>query len=139
MEADRLGLEVSLNPQSGWNLGGPDVQPAEAAKIFTFASSGLSAGRVSPGIYRGRNPTMGSIATSSCWLGPSGRAIRTRRPIMHLEDKTSSREAGYSCPKTDMLLEDAASVPGEEDIRLTDVVDLGSKMNGERLGWDACG
>lgn len=31
-EADRLGLEISLNIQSGWNLGGPMVKPEEGAK-----------------------------------------------------------------------------------------------------------
>ena len=31
-EADRLGLELGLNIQSGWNLGGPDITQEEAAK-----------------------------------------------------------------------------------------------------------
>jgi hypothetical protein len=31
-EADRLGLEMSLNIQSGWNLGGPVVTKEDAAK-----------------------------------------------------------------------------------------------------------
>lgn len=31
-EADRLGLELGLNIQSGWNLGGPDITREEAAK-----------------------------------------------------------------------------------------------------------
>ena len=30
-EANRLGLEISLNIQSGWNLGGPIVTPEDAA------------------------------------------------------------------------------------------------------------
>ena len=36
-EADRLGLELSLNIQSGCNLGGPDVKPDEAAKQLTWS------------------------------------------------------------------------------------------------------
>ncbi|RRA49066.1 glycosyl hydrolase [Acidipila sp. EB88] len=35
-EADRLGLEITLNIQSGWNLGGPDVTPQDASKLLTF-------------------------------------------------------------------------------------------------------
>src|SRR5512137_107913 len=31
-EADRLGLEMSLNIQSGWNLGGPVVKAEDAPK-----------------------------------------------------------------------------------------------------------
>lgn len=36
-EAERLGLELSLSIQSGWNLGGPDVTPEEAAKQLTWS------------------------------------------------------------------------------------------------------
>src|SRR5579862_4422424 len=35
-EADRLGLEISLNIQSGWNLGGPVVPPEEAAEKYVW-------------------------------------------------------------------------------------------------------
>ena len=37
-EADRLGLELSLNIQSGWNLGGPMVAAADAAKSLTWTA-----------------------------------------------------------------------------------------------------
>ena len=36
-EADRLGLVLGFNIQSGWNLGGPDVTPAEATKQITWS------------------------------------------------------------------------------------------------------
>lgn len=35
-EADRLGLVLSLNAQSGWNMGGPTVTPAEAMKKLVY-------------------------------------------------------------------------------------------------------
>ena len=38
-EADRLGLEMSLNIQSGWNLGGPVVPPEEAAEKYVWSGS----------------------------------------------------------------------------------------------------
>ncbi|MCX7047198.1 MAG: glycosyl hydrolase, partial [Candidatus Sumerlaeota bacterium] len=44
-EADRLGIEIGLNIQSGWNLGGPDVKPEEAAKVFTWAETRIEGGR----------------------------------------------------------------------------------------------
>ncbi|GGH08908.1 glycosyl hydrolase [Silvibacterium dinghuense] len=43
-EADRLGLEVTLNIQSGWNLGGPGVTPQDAAKLLTFAAIDVQGG-----------------------------------------------------------------------------------------------
>ena len=36
-EADRLGLEMGLNMQSGYNLGGPLVTPERAAKLVTHS------------------------------------------------------------------------------------------------------
>ncbi|MCD6333505.1 MAG: glycoside hydrolase family 2, partial [Bacteroidales bacterium] len=36
-ECDRLGLELSLNIQSGWNLGGPPVQPSRAMKKLVWS------------------------------------------------------------------------------------------------------
>ncbi len=38
-EADRLGLEMSLNIQSGWNLGGPMVKAEDAAKKLTWSET----------------------------------------------------------------------------------------------------
>jgi hypothetical protein len=38
-EADRLGLEMSLNIQSGWNLGGPMVKAEDAAKKLTWSEA----------------------------------------------------------------------------------------------------
>ena len=43
-EADRLGLEVTLNITSGWNLGGPWVQPEQASKLLTWSRTTVRAG-----------------------------------------------------------------------------------------------
>lgn len=36
-EANRLGLHMSLSPQSGWNLGGPPIGPEEATKHLVWS------------------------------------------------------------------------------------------------------
>jgi hypothetical protein len=43
-EADRLGLELGLNFQSGWNLGGPTVGPEQAAKKLTWSEAVVEGG-----------------------------------------------------------------------------------------------
>ena len=43
-EADRLGLEITFNITSGWNLGGPDVRPEQAAKVLTYARTPVQGG-----------------------------------------------------------------------------------------------
>jgi hypothetical protein len=41
-EADRLGLEMSLNIQSGWNLGRPTVKPEEAPKRVVWSEARIT-------------------------------------------------------------------------------------------------
>ena len=41
-EAGRLGLELSLSIQSGWNLGGPVVTPEYASKMLTWSEVHVS-------------------------------------------------------------------------------------------------
>jgi hypothetical protein len=36
-EADRVGLEIGMNLQSGWNLGGPMVTPGKSAKVVAWS------------------------------------------------------------------------------------------------------
>ncbi len=43
-EAERLGLEIDLNIQSGWNLGGPKVTPEYAAKKLTYSETKVNGG-----------------------------------------------------------------------------------------------
>ncbi|MDP6046889.1 MAG: glycosyl hydrolase, partial [Phycisphaerae bacterium] len=44
-EADRLGLELSLNLCSGWNAGGPWVKPAQAAKRVVWSETVVQSGK----------------------------------------------------------------------------------------------
>ncbi len=44
-EADRLGLEMSLNIQSGWNLGGPMVKAEDAPKKLVWSETLVSGPR----------------------------------------------------------------------------------------------
>ena len=43
-EADRLGLEMSLNIQSGWNLGGPMVKAEDAPKKLVWTETRVKGG-----------------------------------------------------------------------------------------------
>jgi len=41
-EADRLGLELTINVQSGWNPGGPSVTPENAMKKITWSETDIT-------------------------------------------------------------------------------------------------
>lgn len=51
-EANRLGLEMSLNIQSGWNLGGPVVPPDDAGKKLVWSQFRVTG----PATFRGSLP-----------------------------------------------------------------------------------
>ncbi|MFV2067144.1 MAG: glycosyl hydrolase [Pirellulales bacterium] len=87
-EAERLGLELSLSIQSGWNLGGPGVTPSEGAKQITWSKLAID----SPGPLTQKLPQpstrsgfyrvfeMAEIRLNGRALGVAVSARRDRRP-----------------------------------------------------------
>ena len=159
-EADRLGLEIGLNLQSGWNLGGPMVTPERAAKLITWSQLRLQgptrravvlpqpparqrfyrdtfvlAYRLKPG--RSAEPSPATVAT-----GPGRKTQNAAgphpRPIQHLAEKSAFGELGESASDCTPLLADVPAAPGEEDVLAKDVLDLTDKLGGDgTLRWDA--
>jgi hypothetical protein len=134
-EANRLGLVMSMNIQSGWNLGGPDVTPAEAAKQVTFSELGIKGGTkvnqklAQPAI---RDNYYKEIAVLAF---PDKNSVHA--PIHDLENKTASKEAGGSVPDTRPFLTDIAGVPGEEDALSRQVINISKYFKDGVLNWDA--
>lgn len=138
-EAQRLGLEISLNIQSGWNLGGPDVTPEEGTKLLTWSRvtvtgpaevrQDLPAPNASPtGFYR-------DIAVLAYPLRHGNG--RGQRPIRQLAAKSAAVELGMSMPATAPLLDDVAGTAGEEDAAPADVLDISAAMRDGKLAWTA--
>ncbi len=146
-EAERLGLVLSLSIQSGWNLGGPDITPAEATKLVTWSETRIKG----PIAYREKLPEPKSrdqwyrdIATLALRAkakagSPISRPISQpiRRPIRDLENKAAFEE-GFSAADTRHLLTDVPAEPGEEDASLKEVINLTDKLAPDgTLRWDA--
>jgi hypothetical protein len=128
-EAGRNGLEISLNIESGWNLGGPTVTPEHAAKLLTYSRVAVQGpGEVHCTLTQPPARVGGyrDIAVLAYPLR-HGEAL-PKRPIRQLDLKTASMEIGMSAPKTTMLLEDVAAEPGEQDAQVADVIDVTAKM-----------
>ena len=138
-EAARLGLEISLNVESGWNLGGPEVKPEQAAKLLTFSRVTVAG----PGEIRRALPQPPAkidfyrdIAVLAYPLR-HGEAMPPR-PIRQLALKTAAQEFGMSAPVTLPLLEDLAAEPGEQDSQVSEVIDLSAKMTPDgTFTWQA--
>src|SRR5215469_5989251 len=136
-EAARLGLEITFQIQSGWNLGGPTVKPEQASKLLTWSRTTvegprefherLPQPRTALGFYR-------DIATLAYPLHHA--ADMPARPIRQLAIKSAAAEAGFSMPDGERFLEDIAPQPGEEDARVSDVRDLTASLSPEgELTW----
>ncbi len=137
-EADRLDLEISLNIQSGWNLGGPMVTPDDAAKKLTWSEARVT------------GPTNFNAALTA----PKSRenyyrdtfvvAYRIRPDQAPHQALQNWREKAllktlepFSTPDTTPLFREFPATPGEEDTHTTDVIDLTSKLDASGvLKWD---
>ena len=134
-EAKRLGLELGLSIQSGWNLGGPGVSLDDKAKQITWAEIQLE------GVARIEQqlPVPKSnydYYRDICVLAYPGKQIE-RKPISYLSAKISAKELGYSAPDCRYLLNDHPAVEGEEDMLLEDIVDITDKVTEDgTLKWD---
>jgi alpha-L-rhamnosidase len=136
-EAEKLGLVMSLSIQSGWNLGGPDVKPDEAAKQITFAETKLEGGgykRVFLPMPKIRDEYYKDIAVLAY---PYKVIAGNRSPIKDFENKSAQKEVGWSVPETRPLLFDTPSVRGEEDAQVSQVIDVTAFAKDGNLDWDA--
>jgi len=139
-EASRLGLEISLNIQSGWNLGGPIVSAEDAGKILVWSEvifggptrydASLPVPQHRHGFYRDSFV----VAYPVDDINPP-----SRRPLEHYEQKALfSPLQPYSAPNTSSLFEEFPSTPGEEDTHSRDVVDLTDRLGKDgKLHWNA--
>ncbi|KQS30617.1 glycosyl hydrolase [Dyadobacter sp. Leaf189] len=135
-EADRLGLVMSMSIQSGWNLGGPDVTPAETAKQVVFSET-----KVKGGTAVNMELTMPEVRydyyRDIVVLAVPSKTFTNRAPISDLANKAATREVGGSAPETRPLLTDIPGTPGEEDAALKQVINITKHFKNGKLSWKA--
>jgi hypothetical protein len=137
-EADRLGLEVTLNITSGWNLGGPWVQPEQASKLLTWSRTIVKAN--APELYRLEPPPAknGFYRQIAVLAYPLHRGSSTagdngdpRKSLDALKAKSAAAEMGFSMPDATSLLTDSSPEKRDEDADLTDVRDISTKVDAD--------
>ncbi len=140
-EARRLGLEIGLNIQSGWNLGGPTVPPEMAAKEIVFTEQTISPGTNIP-IQLAKPATRWGFYQDIAILAfPDRRSQMIEAGISDLIYKAGFDEPGNSALDTRFLLSDAEPRQQEtpeptQQIRLADVVDITEHLDAEgNLNW----
>ena len=138
-EAQRLGLEISLNITSGWNLGGPSVKPEDGSKILTWSrqpavdapKQKLQTPAENNGFYRQIAVLVYPLRHGAALAGRGA----DRAAIQNLRFKTASAETGFSMEDRH-LLSDVPAVPGEQDTELGQVVDVSGQVGADEvLRW----
>jgi hypothetical protein len=137
-EADRLGLEMSLNIQSGWNLGGPVVSKEDAAKKYVWSELKITGGtnlevklpepKAREDFYRDTFVVAYKLKNSAA-----------HPPLQNWKQKALQESLKpFSSPLSTPLFEEVAATPGEADADTADVLDLSAKLGSDGvLRWDA--
>ena len=143
-EANRLGLEISLNIQSGWNLGGPMVTADDAAKQLVwseFRVTGPTNFDAAPPAPRSRDNYYHDSFVVAYRLRPDQPPhppLENWREKALLKTLEPFSELWGAAPDTAPLFREIPATPGEADARATEVLDLTSNLdpNGA-LKWAA--
>jgi len=138
-EAHRLGLEMSLNIQSGWNLGGPMVKPEEAPKKLVWTETrvtGPNTVETKLPAPKGRDDFYRDLCVLAVRVKPDGAK---HRPLQNWEPKALLKPlVPFSAPDSRPLFEEFPAEPGEEDTRAGDVLDLTATCDRDgTLRWSA--
>lgn len=135
-EAKRLDLELSLNIQSGWNLGGPSVSPAKTTQQLVWSKTQVTG----PATMRQALPQ--PTAKDGFYRDVAVIAVpvlgNASPPLKNLALKNATRALGKSAPDARFLLETEPGKPGESFPKHNDIVNLTSKLSADgTLNWEA--
>ncbi|MEI7909977.1 MAG: glycosyl hydrolase [Verrucomicrobiota bacterium] len=145
-EAARLDLELSLNIQSGWNLGGPPVTAEDAVKRITWSEVILDGGKAisqqlpSPpatdGFYRD-TVTVALPIKSTTQKSLRDWRMRALHEKLKLPGNASWADSA-SAPPTVSLLSLEPEDANEPVVQSTEVINLASHLtSGGVLDWQA--
>ena len=142
-EADRLGLEISLNIQSGWNLGGPVVTKEDAAKKYVWAEARITGGtnletklpapKSRENFYRDTAVVAYRVKTE-----PQKNSAG-HPPLKNWKQKALQESLQpFSSPDSSPLFAEIPGTPGEQGADVADILDLTAKLGVDGiLRWDA--
>jgi hypothetical protein len=135
-EAKRLGLVLSLNIQSGWNLGAPDVQPQEAAKRLTWSETIIDQGDKVSSLPL--PPATEHFYRDIMVLAYPYRDTAGIKPIQNLRLKVAFDEVGGSATDTRFLLNEDTTANFRVHTAAKSVLNISRYMDSTgRLNWKA--
>ncbi|WP_346857427.1 glycosyl hydrolase [uncultured Draconibacterium sp.] len=141
-EAERLGLSIGFNIQSGWNLGGPSVTPEFAAKQLTYSEVKVS-GNENIEQKLAQPKTQKDFYKDIVVLAfPIKEENKTAEVIGNLDLKLGYHELGGSAPDTRFLLTNQSSFgrhltqESTHVVKRDEIVNLTANMDQQgNLSW----
>ena len=138
-EADRLGLEMSLNIQSGWNLGGPMVTAEDAPKKLVWTELRVTGGTnlvtqlAQPGA---RDNYYRDLFVVAYRINPNPPPAH--KPIQNQAQKALLKPlVPFSAPVSTPLFLEFPATPGEQDTLAADVMDISANLAVDgKLRWE---
>jgi hypothetical protein len=136
-EANRLGLEISLNIQSGWNLGGPTVTKDDAAKKYVWSETKVSGGTHLE-IKLPEPKSRENFYRDSLIVAYKIKNTAPSAPLKNWKQKALQESLQpFSAPDSAPLFEEIPAKFGEQDADAADVIDLTKNVSAGILKWAA--
>lgn len=142
-EAKRLGLEIGLNIQSGWNLGGPTITPQYAAKQLTYSETKITGGIKITQKLETPKTQKDFYKDITILAIPIEDKNKTNKVVSDLDLKLAYHELGGSAPDTRFMLTNTPRKKKKKEktsyvVKKEDVINLTSKLDDDgKLIWDA--
>ncbi len=138
-EADRLGIELSVNVQSGWNPGAPSITPDMALKKLVYTETEVKGGeRVSIELPQPETKLLYRDVRVQAIPAPQKDIPVKNDAISNWEKKSFNQPMGWKgIYPLYQLREGYDQNQAVPVIRKEDVLDLTSFFDGKTLNWDA--
>ena len=139
-EADRLGLELSVNVQSGWNPGGPSITPEMAMKKLVYTETKVPGGqKVHLSLLQPEtNLVYHDVMVQAIPLPPENSPVKNEA-IVNWDKKSFNQPMGWKgiYPLHELREGFDKPVSVNNIIHKEDVIDLTAGFDGKQLIWDA--
>ena len=138
-EADRLGIELSINTQSGWNPGAPSITPAMAMKKLVYTETLVKGGEqvLLDLAQPATNLIYQDVMVQAIPSPPADSPVKNEA-IANWDKKSFNRFMGSQGVYPLHQLREGFDKPNPVGVIDPDeIIDLTSQFNGTRLEWDA--
>ena len=138
-EAQRVGIELSLNVQSGWNPGGPTITPELALKKIVYAEITAQGGkRIEVSLPQPASKLLYQDIIVQAFKQPATNFPLKDKAIKYWGIKSFNEDFGFKGTyPLNKLREEYAGADSIEGIKKSAVIDVTNKFKNGVLTWDA--